>query len=127
MKNIHRWLNLALWLVGSLLVATGFILAWRLPPGSRGGHGLSLLGWTRHQWGDLHAWTAWTVIALAAAHLALHAQWLWFIACRRRRVLLGAGLVLGVALPIAALLWPVTRFDPGPSGDGPHAARHAGP
>lgn len=112
MRNTHRWLNLALWLVGSVLVATGFLLAWRLPPGSRGGQGLSLLGWTRHQWGDVHAWAAWTAVALVTAHLALHAHWLWFVACRQRRLLLVAGLALGLALPLAALLWPVDHAGP---------------
>jgi hypothetical protein len=118
---LSRALNLALWLVGSLLAATGLILAYRLPPGSRGGRGLELLGWSRHDWGDLHTWLAYGAISLVIAHLALHARWLWVVASRRRRIRLVAGLALGLALPILALLWPVER------GHAQHAADHALP
>jgi hypothetical protein len=107
--SLSRVLNLALWLVGGLLAATGLVLAFRVPPGSRGGHGLSLLGWTRHDWGDLHAWLAYGVIALVLGHLALHARWLWIVASRRRPARLVAGLALGLALPAAALLWPTEQ------------------
>lgn len=106
---LSRILNLALWLIGSGLASTGLILAFRLPPGSRGGRGLSLLGWTRHDWGDLHTWLSYVAMALVAGHLVIHSRWLWIVACQRRWPRLLAGLVLGFALPVAALLWPVEK------------------
>lgn len=115
-----RILNLALWLVGSVLAATGLILAFRLPPGSRGGQGLSLGGWGRHDWGDLHTWLSYAAIALVAAHLLIHSRWLWVVACQRRWPRLLAGILLGLALPVAALFWPVAR-------DGDHAPHSSGP
>lgn len=118
---ISRILNLALWMVGSLLAATGAVLAFRLPPGSRGGQGLSLLGWTRHDWGDLHTWFSYAAIALVAGHLLMHSRWLWVVACQRNRLRLSAGIALGLALPAAALLWPVTSRISGHS-DKPAAA-----
>jgi hypothetical protein len=107
--HLSRILNLALWLVGSVLASTGLILAFRLPPGSRGGRGLSLLTWGRHEWGDLHTWFSYAAIALVTAHLLIHSRWLWVVACQRRWPRLAAGLALGLALPAAALLWPVAK------------------
>lgn len=106
---LSRILNLALWLIGSGLASTGLILAFRLPPGSRGGRGLGLLGWTRHDWGDLHTWLSYVAVALVVGHLAIHSRWLWVVACQRRWPRLLAGLALGLALPVAALLWPVEK------------------
>ena len=107
--TINRLLNLALWLTGLATLATGLILEFRLPPGSRGGRGLSLLGWGRHDWGDLHTWLAYAALALVAGHLAMHARWLWIVASQRRSWRLVAGFAVGLALPLAALLWPVTH------------------
>ena len=117
--TINRILNLALWLVGSAVLATGLVLEFRLPPGSRGGQGLSLLGWGRHDWGDLHSWLAYAALALVAGHLAIHARWLWIVASQRHSWRLVAGLALGIALPAAALLWPVAHRR---GGQGEHAA-----
>jgi hypothetical protein len=66
--------TLALFVAGAL-VGTGLLLAYRLPPG-RGGHGLAILGWSRHEWGDLHLILAWIVIGLVVVHLLLHLDWL---------------------------------------------------
>ena len=117
--TINRILNLALWLAGSVVLATGLILEFRLPPGSRGGQGLSLLGWDRHDWGDLHTWLAYAVLALVSGHLAIHARWLWIVASQRRSWRILAGLALGLAFPAAVLLWPVAH---GRGGQGEHAA-----
>lgn len=57
------------------LLATGLILWTLLPPGSRGGHGLSLWGLTRHDFGDIHFWIAVALVVLLILHVALH--WTW--------------------------------------------------
>ncbi len=122
--TINRLLNLALWLVGLAVLASGLILEFRLPPGSRGGQGLSLLGWGRHDWGDLHTWLAYAALALVAGHLAMHARWLWIVASQRRSWRLVAGLAVGLALPAAALLWPVAH---GGGAQSEHAAASQAP
>lgn len=57
-----------------VLAVTGIILKWVLPPGmgryGRGGD--TLLGLTRHDWGDLHFWIALIFVATVIAHLAMH-------------------------------------------------------
>lgn len=83
-----------------LLVATGAIMKWTLPPGSgggghgygygfRGGRGLGpgggqvkqLLGLGRHDWGDIHFILALVFIFLILVHIALH--WPWIKTCAK--------------------------------------------
>jgi hypothetical protein len=92
-----------------LLVATGVLLDWTLPPGS--GHRVTVIGLDRHQWGDLHLWIAVAFCAALSVHLALH--WRFATAVLRgsqpqgsgKRLLLG---VLGLAALVALLLAPLT-------------------
>ncbi len=91
-------------LVMLAMVVTGLWLKYVLPPGSRGGQGLSLWGLTRHEWGDVHFWLALALAALVLLHVALHWGWVctWTAVCaragRRAPAALGRGrkLVLGL-------------------------------
>lgn len=67
-----------------ILLTTGLLITYVLPPGSRGGHGLTLLGWDRHTWGDVHFWTAITLVGLMVLHVLLH--WAWVCDTVRRFV-----------------------------------------
>jgi hypothetical protein len=88
------WRNFAIDVVLVLqvvaLATTGAIMKWALPPGSggrgwRGGMGLggprTLLGMTRHDWGDVHFWIAVGLVVAIGLHLAVHWRW---IVCRVR-------------------------------------------
>jgi hypothetical protein len=108
-----RALNLMLWLNVCALTGTGMLLAWRLPPGSRGGRGLSALGLDRHGWGDIHMWLGYAFGALILVHLAVHWRWLWQFASRRRAWPMLAGLGLGLLLVVALILLPVVKSDRG--------------
>lgn len=66
------------------LLATGLLVRWVLPPASRGG-GLTVWGWTRHDWGDLHFWLAVALVSLLVLHIALH--WGWVCAVFRLQIL----------------------------------------
>ncbi len=105
----NRVVDFLLWIAICLMLATGFILRYRLPPGSRGGGGLSIWSWSRHDWGDLHMWFAYTACALVALHLLLHWRWLWYTAWPRMKWPVLAGLLAGAALAAAAWLLPVER------------------
>jgi len=59
-----------------LLLSTGILIRYVLPPGS--GHSLALWGMDRHGWGAIHFWIAVAFLVLMAVHLVLH--WSW-IAC----------------------------------------------
>lgn len=57
------------------LAMTGLLLVFVLPPGSRGGQGLTLWNYTRHDWGDIHLGLAVALLALILVHIWLHWSW----------------------------------------------------
>jgi len=110
-KWIPKFCNLLLWLLLCSMSGTGLLIAYRLPPGSRGGHGLSALGLTRHEWGDLHQWISLAFLSLIVVHLFLHWRWFWQIAGRKRAWPLLAGMLAGIVLLFAIFLLPVKRAE----------------
>jgi hypothetical protein len=119
---IPRICNGLLWLVFCAMSGTGLLLAFRLPPGSRGGRGLSALGWDRHEWGDLHTGLSYAFLTLIVIHLALHWRWFWQIAGRRRAWPIVLGIGSGLLLLAGIVLLPVSKEEaPGrgiPAGGG---------
>jgi hypothetical protein len=106
-KNpVHRALNLAMWLALCGLAGTAWILWQRLPAGVggyRGGRGSAeraraVLGLTRHDWADWHAWIAVGFVVLGLAHLWLNRVWLRKVAASNHGWRLWAGLGAGAAL-----------------------------
>jgi Domain of unknown function (DUF4405) len=110
-----------------LLLSTGLLLEYQLPPGSGGTHGFGmgrgaggrtitlLWGWTRHDWGQIHYWIALALVAILALHLLLH--WKWIVCTVRGqhsdasglRLALGAvGLVFTILLVSAPLFSTTT-------------------
>ena len=108
MKNlIHRVLNLLLYLGFCAMLGTGLLMAYRLPPGSRGGTGLTVLGIDRHQWGDVHLWISYIFIAVVIAHLWMNWAWLNKIAASMKPMRLWGGLLVGIVIIVLLLLLPV--------------------
>lgn len=91
------------------MAGTGLLLAFRLPPGSRGGRGLTAMGWDRHEWGDVHTWLSYAFLALIVIHLALHWRWLWQVAAKKHAWPLIAGIAAGLFLLAWLALQPVER------------------
>ena len=56
------------------MIATGYLLRFPLPPGSN--KMLSLWGYTRHQWGDVHFWISLGLLVVLIVHLVLHWNWI---------------------------------------------------
>jgi hypothetical protein len=102
-------LDLLLYLSFCLLSGTGLLIALRLPPGFKGGHGLTVLGLSRHEWGDLHTWIAYLFIALLALHLAVNWSWLVKCAASGRLWRLALGLGAGMLVICAFFVLPVTH------------------
>lgn len=116
--TINLYLNVLAFLSFVGLAATGAIMRWVLPPGTggrragaavglgrgwQGGRGTldpddsavqplkTLLGWGRHDWGDLHFWLAVVFCAAILLHVVLHWSWVrtnilpvWLGGMRRR-------------------------------------------
>ncbi len=103
--TINRFLNLLLFFCFCGLVSTGLLLYLKLPHG-RGNRFHSVMGLTRHEWGNIHFWFSMVMITLVAAHLALHWQWLWKVASKRTQRRLVGGLAIGFLLIAFPLCWP---------------------
>ena len=56
------------------MISTGYLLRFPLPPGSN--NTLSLWGYTRHQWGDVHFWISLGLLLVLLVHLVLHWNWI---------------------------------------------------
>lgn len=71
-----------------VMVATGLVIRYVLPPGTGGRHGeggLALWGLGRHDWGDVHFWASVALTVLLILHVALHWSWV----CSTLKRLLG--------------------------------------
>jgi hypothetical protein len=104
-----RGSNFLLYISFCLAAGTGLVLNYKLPPGSRGGKGLEMLGAGRHQWGEWHFWICLTFLGLIIIHLFLHRAWLAKVAGGRRLWPVAAGLLLGLGLILAPLALPVQK------------------
>lgn len=61
-----------------VMIATGLVIRFVLPPGTggrHGGHGLVLWGMGRHDWGGVHFWASIVLGVLLLLHVALHWSW----------------------------------------------------
>jgi len=97
-------------LVGSLLAGTGFLMKYTLIPGKDRfavyGRNVELffLGLDRHEWGTLHLWLAFFLIALLVLHLVLHTAWIIRMA---RSIIAGSTaqtVIIGMFVLVCALL-----------------------
>jgi len=123
---LPRILNFLLWISFCAMAGTGLLLAFRMPPGSRGGRGLEALGLGRHEWGDLHTWISYVFMATILLHLALHWRWLWQIAARKRAWPMILGIGLGLVLLLFLTFQPVsTRREAEPQENRTHKHQKA--
>ena len=89
MKQIlSRVINALALMAFTLMISTSIILKWILPPGSgrvetlmRGGHGrektmMTLMGFSRHEWGEVHFYISIVFLTLLVVHLVLHWNWI---------------------------------------------------
>jgi len=106
---LPRILNYLLYALSCFMAGTGLALVIKLPPGSRGGHGLTMLGLNRHEWGDLHFYAGLLLLALARVHLGLHWSWLKKALQSVRGGIGWMGLAAGLVLLVLPLLFPVVE------------------
>ena len=104
---LRRVLNLLLWLSACFLLGSGLALKWNFPHGPRSGRAM-MLGLSKHEWGDIHAWVGIGFAVLVAAHLYLAWPWLKNAAAGKKRLwAVFAGLAVGLAIPVTLVLLPV--------------------
>jgi len=103
-QTINFLLDALLALLGLSVLATGLLIAFILPPHSRGD---SVWGWTRHDWGELHLYLALGLVGLIVLHLAMHWRWVCVIGAKvltRLRIAANVRTQAGVALAIVLLV-----------------------
>lgn len=105
-----------------LLLSTGLVLRYQLPPGSGGieGHGSGrgtanrlvtlLWGQTRHDWGKIHLWIAVALLAALAVHLILHWKWIVCVLRGTRREASGWRFCLGMVSLVALIALVAAPF-----------------
>lgn len=80
-------LNLSIDLLAALcllvVLATGYVLRFPLPPTTNRTH--ELWGFSRHEWGLIHSWASLGLLLILAIHVVLHWEWI-FTMIRRRFV-----------------------------------------
>jgi hypothetical protein len=115
--KLNLIVDLVAFVCAVFLIVTGFLLEYTLPPGSgrlgTEGFGpapggmqrpiLLLWGLTRHEWGNIHYWTAIALMSALSLHLLLHMQWIACMVRGKPREGSGIRLALGM-LGLASLL-----------------------
>jgi len=120
MKNttLRTMTDLLMYAAMSFLTGTGLLIHYRLVPGSQGGHGLTLLGLSRHEWGTYHLWAAYLLLALILAHLILNYAFIKNVIAAKKNWLVCVLGLLGLLLTALFLLLPVERSETDTQGHG---------
>lgn len=103
--TLRRGLDLLLYLTFCVMIGTGLLLNYKLPPRSQG---LMVLGSTRHEWGHLHFWISLLFISLVLFHLILN--WPWLVKCAAKGKLwkTASGLLAGLLIILGILILPTS-------------------
>ncbi len=110
-KTTRLLIDIAMFVSICFLAGTGLLIHYRLVPGYLGGHGLTLLGLTRHEWGYYHLWIAYILIFFIIVHLVLNFAFIKNIIALRKRWLVIVGCLIGLFITLFFLLMPVERID----------------
>ncbi len=100
------------------LTGTGLLIHYRLIPGHQGGHGLTFLNLSRHDWGDYHLWAAYLLLVLVLVHLVVNFTFIWnIVVCRKpwRMIVLALS---GLFIVIFFLIMPIKQKEGGSKGHG---------
>jgi hypothetical protein len=92
------------------MIATGYLLRFPLPPGSN--KLLSLWGFSRHQWGDVHFWISLGLLLVMVIHIVLHWNWIVTVAGKHCNFLKTAhpSLVRSGLLTVCVFILIITLF-----------------
>lgn len=98
----------------TFLLTTGILIHFVLPPQS--GHLKTVLAMTRHQWGEIHFYIAFTLVLALVAHFALHWSWIVCVIKGRSkeksniRFLVGATIVVILLIISLAILFSPIKY-----------------
>ncbi len=95
-----------------VLIGTGIIMAFILLPGRERvvGDPTSIMGLTRHDWGDVHFWASIAFLAAILLHIILH--WSWIVSVLRTMIQGNPYPLLIVTFVVSILLIAFPFFTP---------------
>ena len=73
-KKFGILIDIIAFVLFTFLASTGLLLHFMLPPGS--GWSATILGMSRHEWGEIHFWIAVSFFSILMVHLVLHAGYI---------------------------------------------------
>jgi len=117
-KKLRVLTDILMYVSMCYLIGTGLLIHYRLVPGFRGGHGLTLLGFDRHEWGTSHLWVSYVLIAFVVVHLVLNFAFVTNAIALRKRWLLAVLVAVGVAVVAFFLVAPIERSEESGGGRG---------
>ena len=121
--SLRKYTDILLFFVMCFLAGTGLLIHYRLLPGSRGGHGLTFLGLSRHEWGDYHLWAAYLFTALIVFHVFVNFAFVKNIIASKKTWLLILLALAGSLILALFLLVPIERSQGG-DHEGEHGEGH---
>ncbi len=122
-NTLRKYTDIVMFLAMCFLVGTGLMMQYRLLPGYRGGHGLTLLGLSRHEWGFYHLWSAYLLIAMVVVHVVLNFAFVKNVVASKRNWILAVLGLVGLAILLVFLIVPIERTE-GEVHGGEHGAEH---
>jgi len=117
-KTMRTITDIALYVAMIFLTGTGLLIHYRLVPGFQGGHGLTCLGLSRHDWGAYHLWAAYLLLVLILVHLILNYAFIKNVIAAKKSWLVCVLGLLGLLITALFLLLPVERSETTTQGHG---------
>ena len=112
-SKLRRYVDIFMYAGFCFVTGTGLLIKYRLAPCADGGdHGQSLFGMTRHQWGELHLWVAFAIIAVLVLHVMLNLTFVINVVAAKSKLYLYS-LAIGGALIILFFLLAPLKKEPG--------------
>ena len=106
---LRRCVDIVMFLALCFVAGTGWLIGYRLAPCSRGGDdGSTLWGLGRHDWGTLHLWAAYIMLALLIVHLFLNMSFIRNVVAAKSRLLLVAIVIAGTSIVLGFMVVPIT-------------------
>ena len=112
-KDLRILADILMFLAVFFLAGTGLLIHYRLVPGYRGGHGLTLLGLDRHEWGTYHLCAAYLLMFLVVVHLIFNFTFIKNVIAAKRPWIIIVLALIGLLVALFFLLMPIQR-----TGDG---------
>ena len=86
-SSLNKIVDSSGFLLFVVMASSGLVMEFLLPP--RSGQRLSVMGMTRHDWGDFHLIVAYLFLAVMALHLALHWRFVLEVVRGEKRTMSG--------------------------------------